>query len=116
MNIEDRFFAKVKKTSACWIWTGSTSGSKGYGKFSVTSGPYDRTMVRAHRFSWVLHRGLIPKGQNVLHRCDNPLCVNPDHLFLGTQRTNLQDMIQKDRHRNRYSIIHRGRVESPPSV
>lgn len=116
MNIEDRFFAKVNKTPACWIWTGSTSGSKGYGKFSVTSRLYGRKMVRAHRFSWVLHHGVIPRGEHVLHRCDNPLCVNPDHLFLGTQRTNLQDMIQKGRHRNRYSVIHQGRVESPPSV
>lgn len=75
--------------SECWYWRGAQN-RQGYGE----SGAPDH---KAHRLAWRLFRGEIPAGMNVLHRCDKPYCVNPDHLFLGTQKDNVQDMIQKGR-------------------
>lgn len=87
-----RFWDKVAKTPACWLWTASKTGS-GYGKFSVK-----RRLHPAHRVSWSLHYGTIPPGMFVLHRCDVPACVRPGHLRVGTPRENTQDMMQKGRH------------------
>lgn len=88
-----RFKAKIapESQSGCWMWIGAVL-HRGYGAFKL-----DRATVRAHRFSWLIHFGTIPKGLNVLHRCDAPLCVNPQHLFLGTQSDNMRDMRQKGR-------------------
>ena len=90
-----RFWSKVDKTSnpnGCWEWTASIT--RGYGRFSLThSKP-----IQAHRYSWIIHFGNIPDNLCVLHKCDNQLCVNPDHLFLGTHKDNTQDMIKKQRH------------------
>jgi hypothetical protein len=93
----DRFWAKVRQTEYCWLWTGSAN-RKGYGNFWPVSHrrPGSRTML-AHRFSWELHFGPIPRGLFVLHECDNPFCVRPDHLFLGTQVDNMRDCHRKDR-------------------
>lgn len=88
----DRFWSKIKKTDTCWLWTGGSSRG-GYGVF-VLRKP-DRAY--AHRFSWYLENGDIPDGLLVLHRCDIPSCVRPDHLFLGTQQDNMDDMIAKGR-------------------
>lgn len=88
----DRFWTKVKKTDNCWLWTGSIINS-GYGRFCV----YGHKI--AHRISWIIHNGEIPKGLWVLHHCDNPPCVNPKHLFLGNARDNTQDMLSKNRNR-----------------
>ena len=85
----ERFWNKVNKTDSCWWWTGAKSE---YGKFW-----HHGKCVSAHRFSYELMRGPVPDGAMVLHHCDNPLCVNPDHLFLGTALANIEDMIQKDR-------------------
>jgi hypothetical protein len=92
--IQERFWLFVKKTEACWLWTGSVNG-KGYGQISQ----HKRGLrpLQSHRFSWTLHFGAIPKGMRVLHRCDNPTCVRPDHLFLGTDMDNTKDMISKGR-------------------
>lgn len=91
MNILNRFIEKVEKTPTCWIWKGSKFTS-GYGDLSFF--PSER---RAHRASWVIHYGKIPKGLHVLHKCDVKDCVNPEHLFLGTHRENMQDMVRKGR-------------------
>lgn len=91
----ERFWEKVEKTDACWIWQ-STTDEDGYGFFKVRQ-PTVR-MWRAHRYSWVLHFGPIPSGLFVCHHCDTPPCVRPDHLFLGTALHNNRDSIAKGRH------------------
>jgi hypothetical protein len=89
---EERFWSFVHKSENCWIWTGSKTTCGGYGQISLKGKPF-----RANRYSWILHNGSIPKGLMVCHRCDNPACVNPYHLFLGDQTKNMQDMISKKR-------------------
>lgn len=74
----------------CWLWTGPST--KGYGTFSVSG-----KLVYAHRHSWTIHRGEIPNGAHVLHKCDTPLCVNPDHLFIGNNLLNVADKVAKGR-------------------
>lgn len=92
-TVKERFDAKwiPEPNSGCWLWTGAISGIRP--SFGVKSG---RTDV-AYRVSYKLHCGDIPDGLYVCHKCDVPMCVNPDHLFLGTQSDNLQDMAQKGR-------------------
>lgn len=80
--------------SGCWWWLGRLDRA-GYGSIRV-GGKYGK-MELAHRASWTVHRGAIPSGLKVLHQCDVPCCVNPDHLFLGTQADNIQDMMEKGR-------------------
>lgn len=79
--------------SGCWLWVGSVN-SWGYGRLGE-----NRRERQAHRLSFTVRHGAIPRGVSVLHRCDVPACVNPDHLFLGTLSDNVQDCIKKGRHR-----------------
>lgn len=97
-TILQRFNQKwiLDKDSGCHVWTASTLGAHGYGQFRVRDGS-EGTPVGAHRVSWTLHRGLIPSDLCVLHKCDRPLCVNPEHLFLGTVRDNNADAKRKGR-------------------
>lgn len=88
---EQRFWLKVAKTDTCWSWTAARL-PHGYGLFYANS-----QKVLAHRFSYELHYGPIPPGFNIRHRCDNPPCIRPDHLALGTQADNVTDMIQRGR-------------------
>lgn len=93
ISINERFWSKVEKSGACWIWTGFVD-PKGYGAISTQRG---HRPLQTHRLSWEMANGKIPDGAMVLHRCDNPRCVNPDHLFLGTAADNTHDMMNKDR-------------------
>lgn len=95
-SIAESFWSMVEKSDGCWCWKGQTH-SAGYGRIERN---YDggKFIFLAHRISWQLHFGDIPEGYHVLHRCDNPPCSNPRHLFLGTQRDNNEDKINKDRH------------------
>lgn len=90
--LEQRFWRRVIKKEGCWGWSGFCNFF-GYGQISLPSG----NATNAHRVSWELHYGTIPEGMWVLHRCDNPPCVNPEHLFLGTHEDNMRDMAQKNR-------------------
>jgi HNH endonuclease len=95
--IADRFWEKVEKTDSCWLWKGARK-PLGYGTFMVKKGRF----AIAHRMSWQFAFGDIPSGLHVLHRCDVPACVRPDHLFLGTQADNMADCIEKGRRRYGY--------------
>lgn len=90
----NRFWDKVDKSSYCWKWI-AAKNSKGYGLFKLDGRV--NTPNLAHRVAWTLVNGEIPKGSCCLHKCDNPECVNPDHLFLGTQSDNMKDMVAKGR-------------------
>ena len=97
LSIAERIDMNVDKSSGCWVWLLSTI-PQGYGHFKVAG-----KTRRAHRVVWEEFKGPIPERLKVLHTCDNPSCVNPEHLFLGTQADNMQDMKQKGRGRGRYS-------------
>ena len=88
---EARFWKKVNKTSTCWEWTAHKLYN-GYGRFNI----YGKTDY-THRISWQFATGKYPTGEQVLHTCDNPACVRPDHLFLGTEKDNMADRNKKGR-------------------
>lgn len=78
-------------TTPCWVWTGSKN-KQGYGNFEINS-----QSTKAHRFSYLLYYGELPFDRDICHSCDNPSCVNPEHLFAGTTKDNILDMEEKGR-------------------
>ncbi len=94
-NQIERFEKKFspEPNSGCWLWFGATA-RMGYGSFCFNG--ITRT---ASRISWEIYRGPIPDGMHVLHKCDVPACVNPDHLFLGNRHDNMSDCVRKGRHK-----------------
>ena len=93
-SVAERFWPKVRRSGGCWEWTAGVMGI-GYGKFMWEPG----RDIGAHRASYMLHFGTIPPGLDVCHVCDNPRCVRPDHLFVGTRTDNMRDALRKGRTR-----------------
>jgi hypothetical protein len=98
MTTDERFWEKVERGPAdqCWPWTGSRNSS-GYGTFATGTTRATIRVVLAHRHAWEMHHFAIPTGYRILHACDNPPCVNPGHLMLGSARANLVDASRKGR-------------------
>lgn len=94
-SAETRFWRQVKKSDDCWEWTGRAKTKVGYGQIGM--GGRDGARVLVHRYSYELHNGPIPDGLVVMHKCDNPRCVNPAHLSLGTHSDNTRDAVAKGR-------------------
>jgi hypothetical protein len=113
---EERFWEKVDRTTTpdgCWLWIGSTIGPTHYGQFRHGSD------VMAHRVAWILAHGPIPEGLCVCHTCDVPLCVNPAHLWLGTNQDNVNDKVAKGRQPRGKDLTpyeHRPRGECAPKA
>lgn len=116
MTASERFWAKVRyggttpDTADCWEWIGARTAPGWHGIFAAIATRRSRTMVVAHRYSWELHNGPIPAGLKVCHRCDNPPCVNPDHLYLGTQKVNMSDAGRKGRLGTTRGLCRKGHV------
>jgi hypothetical protein len=97
---EERFFMQVEKSDGCWIWQ-AAKDKDGYGMFKGSVA--GETYTRAHRFSYSFHTGeIIPEGMSVMHSCDNPSCVNPDHLSIGTTLENQRDKWKRGRGKVRF--------------
>ena len=107
---EAEFRARLRRTEAgCLEWTGART-STGYGQVYVRAGK----RVRAHRLAWEFARGAIPVGMSVLHRCDNPVCCDVEHLWLGTQLDNVRDMDAKGRCQRDPTAASAARWSQPP--
>lgn len=102
MDLELRFLKYVspEPNTGCWLWQGYTNRA-GYGAFQIRS----KISVFAHRASWEIFKSKIPKRLYVCHKCDTPSCVNPDHLFLGSNSDNQKDSVIKKRHHESRKIL-----------
>jgi hypothetical protein len=98
--LAERFWERVKKGAGCWLWTGYRMPN-GYGRMGAGGWSKNGGSLLAHRVSYELHKGSIPDGICVMHSCDNPRCVNPAHLSLGSQADNMADKARKGRARRK---------------
>lgn len=89
-HLKSRFEKSYRVTPGCWIWLGALS-DRGYGKFGASR----KEKWQAHRLSYEIYKGEIPEGLVIRHRCDNPCCVNPEHLLAGTQGDNIRDSVER---------------------
>ena len=113
-TIQQRFEAKVERIPFmdCHVWNAATNHF-GYGKFAIGNGDW----IFAHRFSYEMTKGEIPVGKSVLHKCDNPWCVNPNHLYLGDYRQNAKDREQRNRGNHAFGERHgRSKITSEQVV
>lgn len=92
-EVEDRFWRKVSKIHGCWIWGGAKGSSRGYGRFKIKGKLYSPHVLV---YDWLVGDRVEPEW--VLHKCDNGACVNPEHLFKGDRKINMQDCVGKGRH------------------
>lgn len=92
-TLMERWSAYVTRGAGCWEWSGYKDPN-GYGRLSIDNRP-----ILAHRVSWEIHRGPLTSADHICHRCDNPSCVRPEHLFLGDHAANMADKMAKKRHR-----------------
>lgn len=98
-TLAERFWAKVRRGHGCWLWQGSCFEPSGYGNLS-----HENRTLLAHRVAWVIENGPIPEGLWILHRCDNPPCVRPSHLYAGTPKDNAQDKVRRGRWRGNQKL------------
>lgn len=110
-SVIERFDSKIEKTKDCWNWIGAIK-KDGYGQFSLSS---EKSFL-AHRFSWILNNGDIPKTLCILHKCDNKKCVNPKHLFIGTNQDNSNDMCKKGRQSRGENALAKLTIEQVRSI
>jgi hypothetical protein len=102
-GIAERFWSFVERTEGCWLFRGCI-GHEGYGSFAYGNRD-ERRQFQAHRFSWMLVNGAIPKDKFLCHTCDVRACVNPAHLYLGDHKTNAEDCIARGRRSHRYQPV-----------
>ena len=105
-QFEDKYIPEPN--SGCWLWEGALSPN-GYGHIRR-----DGKIITAHKVSYILNVGEVPDGYDVCHTCDNRMCVNPSHLWLGTRSQNLQDMLKKSRHNRKLTYDQAQEIKSSP--